>query len=359
VLDRWARSRLHRTVRDVTEALEHFDAYAGAQALAAFVDDLSNWYVRRSRARFWKSSDADAHATLYECLVTVAQLLAPYCPFLADEVHRNLSTTDESVHLHDWPALDVAAIDDDLEAEMRLAREVVTLGRAARNDARIGVRQPLPRAIALLAASEGLRSEIVAEIATELNVKQFEVVETLEGLLDYRVVPNFKALGPRVGPLMPKVKAALEAADGADVRRAFDNGTTWRLQVDGTDIEIGPDDVEIRAEQHEELALAQDGARAVALDLTLDDELRAEGTARELVRVVNDLRKTEGFEIADRVALTLHATDRVYAAAAQHHDWIAGEVLATTFTVVEDQAPAGPATTTLNAEPVWISLRRA
>jgi isoleucyl-tRNA synthetase len=345
-------------VRDVTDALQNFDAYAGAQSLAALVDDLSNWYVRRSRPRFWKSSDPNAHATLHECLTTIAQLLAPFCPFVSDELYRNLTLGGESVHLTDWPDADVEAIDADLEAEMALAREIVTLGRAARNDARIGVRQPLPRAIALLSASEGLRSEVVTEIATELNVKIFEVVETLEGLLDYRVIPNFRVLGPRVGKLMPDVKAALEAADGAEVRRAFDSEGVWKLQVVDTEIEVRPDDVEIRAEQHEELALAQDGSRAVALDLTLDDELRAEGIARELVRVINDLRKANGYEIADRITVSLHAPGRVYGAAVQHRDLIGGEVLATEVEVVENQAPAGAATTTIDGEPVWLALHR-
>jgi isoleucyl-tRNA synthetase len=326
--------------------------------LASLVDDLSNWYVRRSRPRFWKSSDPNAHATLYECLVTIAQLLAPFCPFVSDEMFRNLALGNDSVHLTDWPTSDARAIDDDLEAEITLAREIVTLGRAARNDARIGVRQPLPRAIALLSGGEGLRSEVVEEIATELNVKQFEVVESLEGLLDYRVVPRFKALGPRVGKLMPQVKAALEAADGAEVRRVLDTEGVWHLQVDGTDVVIGPDDVEIRAEEHEELALAQDGPRAVALDLTLDDDLRAEGTARELVRVINDLRKAEGFEIADRITATLHATGAVLTAVTRHREWIAGEVRATTFKVV-DLADNGPATTTIDGEPVSIALQRA
>ncbi|MCU1426047.1 MAG: Isoleucyl-tRNA synthetase [Actinomycetia bacterium] len=358
VLDRWVRSRLHRTARDVTEALENFDALAGAQALESFVDDLSNWYVRRSRARFWKSSDTDAHATLYECLVTLAQVLAPFCPFVSDELYRNLAQTDESVHLTDWPEADVDAIDDDLETEMALAREIVTLGRAARNDARIGVRQPLPRAIALLRNDEGLRSEVVHEIAIELNVKVFEVVSTLEGLLDYRVVPNFRSLGPRVGKQMPVVKAALESVDGADVRRAFDAEGAWQLTLpDGTEIEITPDDVEIRAEQHEELALAQDGPRAVALDLTLDDDLRAEGIARELVRVINDLRKANGFEIADRIAARIGATGRGYDAIKRHRDWIAGEVLATSFEVTDEDFE-GPATTTIDGEPVWVVLRR-
>jgi isoleucyl-tRNA synthetase len=358
VLDRWARSRLHRTVHLVTEALENFDAYAGALAIESLVDDISNWYVRRSRPRFWKSSDPDAHATLHECIVTLARVLAPYCPFITDEMFRNLANGSDSVHLDDWPEADLAAIDDDLEAEMALAREIVTLGRAARNDARIGVRQPLPRAIALLSGDEGLRSEVVEEIAIELNVKTFEVVSTLEGLLDYRVEPNFKALGPRVGPLMPRVKAALAAVDGAELQRAFETAGVWKMEIDRTEVEIRPDDVNIVAKQHEQLALAQDGPRAVALDLTLDDDLRAEGIARELVRVINDKRKLDGFEIADRIAATVHATGAVLAATQRHREWIAGEVLATSFEVVDNHAPSGPATTTIDGEPVWIVLAR-
>src|SRR5262245_31759878 len=172
ILDRWITSRVERTVRDATEALEHFDALAGTQALAALVDDLSNWYVRRSRPRFWKSSDAAAHATLHRALRTLSQLLAPFCPFISDELYRNVARTDDSVHLSDWPSYDEALIDDALEAEMTLARTLVSLGRAARADAKLGVRQPLPRAIALLASDDTLRVEIVREIKDELNVKQ-------------------------------------------------------------------------------------------------------------------------------------------------------------------------------------------
>jgi isoleucyl-tRNA synthetase len=338
VLDRWIRSRLHRTVEIVTDALESFDAFAGAQALAALVDDLSNWYVRRSRPRFWKSSDAAAHATLHEALRTLAQLLAPFCPFLADELFRNLAQTDESVHLTDWPAVDHAAIDDALEAEMALARTLVSLGRAARADAKLGVRQPLPRAIALLTAGETLRAEVVHEIADELNVKRFEVVASLEGLLSYHVVPNFKVLGPRLGPKLPRVKELLATIDGANVKHAFDDTGHFELTVDGDNVVLEPSDVEIRAEQHEELSLAQDGPHAVALDLTLDDDLRAEGLAREAIRTINDLRKAHDFALADRITLRLEAPPRVADAVQRHHEWVAAEVLATQLDVVAGNA---------------------
>jgi isoleucyl-tRNA synthetase len=356
VLDRWIRSRLYRTVEIVTDALESFDSFAGAQALAQLVDDLSNWYVRRSRPRFWKSSDAAAHATLHEALRVLALLLAPYCPFVADELYRNLAQTDESVHLVDWPAVDHAAIDDALEAEMALARTLVSLGRAARADAKLGVRQPLPRAIALLTAGEALRDEVVREIADELNVKHFEVVSSLEGLLSYHVVPNFKALGPRLGPKLPRVKELLASVDGADVKRAFDDAGRYELAVDGDPVVLEPADVEIRAEEHEELSLAQDGPHAVALDLTLDDALRAEGLARETIRTINDLRKAHDFALADRITLRLEAPARVATAVRQHQDWVAAEVLATEFEVV-DRAAAEP-NAAIDGEPVRAVLQR-
>jgi isoleucyl-tRNA synthetase len=335
ILDRWLISRVQRTVRTVTTALEGFDALAGAQALAELVNDLSNWYVRRSRPRFWKSSDPAAHATLHETLTTIAQLLAPYCPFVSDAMFANLAQTSQSVHLTDWPACDDDAIDDALEAEMALARMLVSLGRAARADAKIGVRQPLPRAIALMAAGEHLRDDIAHEIRDELNVKRFEVVDSLEGLLSYRVVPNFRALGRRLGELMPRVQSLLEQVDGAEVRRDFDEHGTFTVDVDGERVSLAPDDVEIRAEQHEEFTLAQDGPHAVALDLTLDDDLRAEGQARELIRTINDQRKAEGFALSDRIEVTLHAPADIAAAARRHCEWIAAEVLATHFDVAD------------------------
>jgi isoleucyl-tRNA synthetase len=341
VLDRWARSRLHRTVRTVTDALEAYDALTGSQALEQLVDDLSNWYVRRSRPRFWKSSDPNAHATLHECLTTLTAVLAPYCPFLADEMYLNLGQTDRSVHLADWPEADLSAIDDELEAEMSLARTLVSLGRKARSEAKIGVRQPLSRAIALLGRDVTLRDDVLQQIADELNVKRFEVVTSLEGLLSYHVVPNFRALGPRVGKSLPRVKELLANVDGAAVRRAFDESGHFDLEVDGQTVTLGPDDVEIRAEQHEELALAQDGPHAVALDLTLDDDLRAEGAAREFSRVLNDLRKAKDFEISDRIRVRYGSDDTgLLAAIDRHHDWIAGEALATKLEPFPGDPPA-------------------
>ena len=358
VLDRWIRSRLHSTIHVVTEALEGFDALTGAQALERFVDDLSNWYVRRSRQRFWKSSDPAAHAVLHECLTTTALMLAPFCPFIADEMYRNLAGDDDSVHFQDWPTADPCSPDPDLDASMDLARRVTSLGRAARADAGVRIRQPLSRALVLLTAGETIDDAISDEIASELNVRRIEIVDSLEGLLDYSVIPNFRVLGPRLGALVPRVKDALERADGGAVRRALAETGAFTIEVDGESIMLHADEVEVRVQEHEDLALAQEGSHAVALDLALDDDLRSEGIARELVRIVNDLRKAMGLQISDRIALAVHASGRVAAAAETHLDTISGEVLAVDASVEQEAVPTGPATAMIEGEPVWLVVRR-
>ena len=325
VLDRWVLSELDDTVSAVTAALEGFDALGGASRLARFVDDLSNWYVRRSRPRFWKASDATAHATLHECLVTVAQLLAPFCPFMADEIHTTL-TGSRSVHLTDWPEPQ-GRHDPALAEQMAAARRLVGLGRAARTDAKVKVRQPLSRAL-LLHAGADLDDDVDAEIRSELNVRSLERLDTLSGLMRWNVVPNFRALGPRLGPKVNEVKAALAAADGSELQAT--------LERDGAIVVAGEkltaDDVDVRAERHDDLALVEDDGWAVALDLELDDALLAEGRARELVRALNDARKAGGFAIADRVRVTITADDTWRAVLDAHRDYVAAEVLATEIT---------------------------
>jgi isoleucyl-tRNA synthetase len=328
VLDRWIRSRLHSTVAEATDALERFDALRAAQAIERLVDDLSNWYVRRSRARFWNAQDDDAHAVLHECLVTVTQLLAPMCPFVADAMYQNLASTSESVHLTDWPVADESAVDRTLEEDVARARHVVSLGLAARTESRLKVRQPLARALVLLPGHASIPDDVQAEISDALNVKQLETVTSLEGLLDYAVVPNFRRLGPKVGKLMPKVKEQLAAADGASIRRALDTDGSYDLVVDGTTLRLDAEDVEVRATSHEEFALAEDGGLAVALDTRLDRALELEGLAREVIRLLNDHRKARGLEISDRIVAWLQADGPVSEAVAGHRDWIAGEVLA-------------------------------
>ncbi len=325
VLDRWVLGELDATVAAVTEALEGFDALAGATRLARFVDDLSNWYVRRSRPRFWKASDPAAHATLHHALVVTAQLLAPFAPFLSDELYEAL-TGEASVHLSDWPSPSGAG-DAGLAAEMEAGRRLVVLGRAARTDAKVKVRQPLRRALVLHPGAT-VGPEVMAEVAGELNVKEVDDVDTLSGLMTWTVVPNFRALGPRLGPRVNEVKAALAAADGSEL--------VARLEADGAievaDERLTADDVEVRASRHDAFALAEEGGWAVALDLELDEALAQEGLARELVRSLNDLRKAVGLDIADRIALTIEGDETVAAALAAHRDYVMAEVLAVVLT---------------------------
>jgi isoleucyl-tRNA synthetase len=348
VLDRWVLGELDDTIAGVTDALEGFDALAGASRLARFIDDLSNWYVRRSRPRFWKSSDPAAHATLHECLVTTARLLAPFCPFLAEELHTVL-TGDPSVHLADWPA-PLGRADATASAAMEGARRLVALGRAARTDAKMKVRQPLRRAL-VLHPGVSLDDELRGEIASELNVRTLEDVDTLSGLMSWTVVPNFRALGPRLGPKVNDVKRALAEADGSELRRQLDE--TGSITVAGE--RLTADEVELRAERHEAFALAEDAGWAVGLDLELDDDLRAEGTARELVRALNDLRKDHDLDIADRITLALDADDALRAVVDAHREWIMGEVLATELTL----GAATGDTITVDGHPVAVTLTRS
>jgi len=361
VLDRWIRSRLHRVVAEVTEAFEGFDALRAAQALERLVDDLSNWYVRRSRPRFWKSADPVAHQTLHECLSTITLLLAPMCPFVTDEMWSNLAGTGESVHLADWPEADASAVDAELEAAMDDARQLVTLGRAARTDAKIRVRQPLPRALVLLPSGRHLPTELVAEVADELNVKRLEPITDLASLMAHTVVPNFRRLGPRLGPLMPKVKQALTAVDGAVVSRALETTGTYQLEVDGQTVEIGPDDVEVRAVAHGELVLAEEAGFAVALDVTIDDELRREGLARELVRALNDHRKALDLALSDRIEVALFADEPIAGAVDAHGEWIAGEVLAVGTLALSPlaDAPADATRLEIDGTPVGVRVQLA
>ncbi len=334
LLDRWVLSELDATVVEVTDALEAFDALGATTRLAGFIDDLSNWYVRRTRPRFWRSADENAYATLYHCLVVTAELLAPFCPFLADEIWTSL-TGELSVHATDWPTPNGSA-DARLAEEMKSARRLVVLGRSARTDAKTKVRQPLRRAL-LLHPGVTLSDEIKAEIADELNVKGLEEIDTLSGLVRWTIVPNFRLLGPRLGPRVNDVKAALAGADGSALQSELE--AQGFIEIAGE--RLGADEVEIRAERHGEFALSQEGAWAVALDLELDDELRMEGLARELVRALNDLRKEQGFEIADRIVVRLGGNAQVRAAVDRHRSWIAAEILATSLDDLDDGGTEG------------------
>ncbi len=336
-LDRWALSRLQSTIVAVTESMDSFDCTSAGGAVADFVDDLSNWYVRLSRRRFWEG-DRAAFETLRHCLLETVALLAPFTPFLADEIHANLAGGEpgefgelpDSVHLRDFPEPSPALSDPALESAMAAVRRTVELGRAARAQAKVKVRQPLHKAVIVASGEE--REAISARaglITAELNVKELDFVAEEGELVRYRVKPNYRSLGPRFGKQMPQVAAAVEALDAAHVARAIDGGGELGINLDGHDHTLGPDDFALALEPLDGYQVEAEAGHAVALALELDPELLREGLAREIVHAVQNARRAAGLEITDRIELALGGDTELLDAARAHEAYLVGEVLAT------------------------------
>jgi isoleucyl-tRNA synthetase len=339
-MDRWILGEAHRLAQQVTEALEEFDTQRAGTQIASYIDLLSNWYVRRSRRRFW-AGDASALATLHETLYVVTLLMAPLTPFITERVWQDLfaSTSDElppSVHLATWPKVDGSLVDDTLDAQMRLARRVVELGRAARAEAKAKTRQPLRRAVVGSQAYALLTPELRAEIADELNVRALESFETTGDLVDHSAKGNFRNLGKRFGKETPKVAAAIAAADAGRIAAELSSGDAATIEVDSESVTVGPDDVIISEHPREGWSVVNDQGETVALDLELDDELRSAGLAREAIRVIQEARKSSGFDISDRITLSWTAAGPMAEAITTHQALIADEVLATSITVSSD-----------------------
>jgi isoleucyl-tRNA synthetase len=326
-LDRWALSRLQGTVQIVRERLDDFDATSAGRAIQTFVDELSNWYVRRSRRRFW-NGDPAAFATLHECLLTVAKLLAPFCPFLADEIYDNLDGSEPSVHLCDFPT--AAPRDIELEEAMAVARETVRLGLAARGQAKLKVRQPLRAAVVVATGREREAIERMAEIVREeLNVRELSFVSEADELGQVELKPNYRSLGPRFGKQMPLVAAAVAGLDAAHAASALRDGQSLAISVGGTDHELGAEDLLVNMKPLEGYQVEREGSHAVALELEIDESLRVEGWVRDIVRAVQNARQAAGLEVSDRIVLTLDGDHELIAAVRAHETYVAGETLAT------------------------------
>jgi len=339
VLDRWMLSELHTLVRDVTEALERFDSATAGRRMAGFIDDLSNWYVRRSRRRFWEGQGspggAAAFATLHECLETLTALMAPLTPFLTDYVWRILRAdgSPDSVHLASWPVPDAALIDERLAEQMSLTRRLVELGRSARASAAVKIRQPLARALVNATGFADLPAELRSQVAQELNVRALEPLAAVgDDLVDYTVKPNFRALGKRFGKGTPAVAAAIESADAAALADQLRAGETASVVVNDAPVQLGPDEVIVTQMPRTGWAVASEGGETLALEVAITPELRREGLAREVVRLVQDARKSDGLDVSDRIWLRWLATDSELAAAlSEHGALISAEVLAVDF----------------------------
>jgi isoleucyl-tRNA synthetase len=344
VLDRWVMARLNEVVERVTDRLEDYDAYGATLAIDPFIEDLTNWYVRRSRRRFWKSEhDADkdaAYATLYHVLTTLGRLLAPITPFVPEAMYQNLvRSVDpdalESVHHTTWPEVDREMLDEELVADMALARHIVALGHSARNSANVKLRQPLGRAMVHLEPGTNPPGEELVElIQDELNVKQVEFVDDVSALVTYNLLPDNRLLGPRFGSQFPAVRRALDGLQGPDALqrvRRLQAGLDLTLDVEGEEVTLSSEEVLVQEEEREGLAVAAERGVTVAVDTELTPELRAEGLAREVIRRVQSLRKEADFELDDRIHTVYQAEGELVDAIRAWQEVIASETLSVRF----------------------------
>ena len=366
LLDRWIISQLHRLIAEVRAALDGYAPDHAARAIERFtVDELSNWYIRRNRRRFWKSEDdsdkAAAYQTLYESLTTLARLLAPFTPFLAEAIYQNLVRTldadaPESVHLTDYPTADPARIDESLSRDMDAVLEVVGAGHAARQEASIKVRQPLPALMVHTRQPEVLDSvlRLRGQILEELNVKAVERLEDPSAMFSYQIRPNLRSLGPKFGKRLAEIRQALasiSAADSLDISARVEEGEAIELMTAGGRVELQPGDVLVDLVREPGYAAAQSQRATVVLDTTLTPELIAEGFARDFVRGVQDARKQAGYRIEDTIAIQFVADPEVGQAVEAHRAFIMAETLATSLIAeivggasdaVEPEAVEGP-----------------
>jgi isoleucyl-tRNA synthetase len=374
-LDRWMLSELALATREVTGHLESYRLYEAAQRLLDLVDALSNWYVRRSRARFWAPIDTnpqdkkDASFTLYEALVSISRLIAPFVPFFAEELHQNLvrrpwpTTQPESVHLCAWPEADEAAIDEPLARTMRAVREVVSLGLQVRTANKLKVRQPLDRAdvvVSHVGLAEALRKH-EALVREELNVHDVRWLEPGQekGEVRYVMKPNFRALGPKLGKKVQVAKQVLASADASALRAVLATEGKVTVELDGERVELGPDEIEVVVEAAEGYAAAGGRTGVVVLHTTLTDALRDEGLGREILARVQALRKEIDLGFTDRIRIAIDGSDRVRRVAGEMRDTIASEALAVEVTLGQASFAGERREQSVDGEAVVIVLARA
>ncbi|MFE5858573.1 isoleucine--tRNA ligase [Streptomyces sp. NPDC056500] len=350
VLDRWLLSELHALVDQVTEAMEGYNTQRAGKLLSAFVDDLSNWYVRRSRRRFWQGDPA-ALRTLHDVIETVTRMMSPLTPFITERVWQDLvrpvsPEAPESVHLSSWPDADLDAIDPELSRQMVLVRRLVELGRATRAESGVKTRQPLSRALVAANGFDALSADLRAQITEELNVSSLASLSEVGGsLVDTTAKANFRALGKRFGKGVQAVAKAVAAADAAELSLALRSGTAT-LEVEGETISLAPDEVIITETPREGWSVASDSGATVALDLEITPALRLAGLARDAIRLIQEARKNSGLDVADRIAVVWSSSDAsTTEALTAHASLIADEVLATSFTGSEPDDTYGPSFT--------------
>ena len=352
-LDRWILSELQQTVRTVTDGLEQYDSSKPAATVQEFLEDLSNWYLRRSRERFWKTGmDNDkvaAYLTLYECLTTLVTLLAPFMPFVTEELYQNLvrsvnAQAPASVHLCDWPTVHEELIDETLTRETHLVMRVVGLGRSTREKAQIKVRQPLNALYVRVAnqAEEEALLRLQEQVLEELNIKQLHLMSSDSDMLAYTLKPQVKVLGPKYGPLVQKILAAFKALDARGMQeaaRSLNETGMLRFTIDGQQVELTRDEVEVVATARPGFVAAEEHGYVVALETTITPELRAEGLVRDLTHYVQDMRKKAGLNIEDHIELALYTDQELASLLNSYRATIQADTLADTLVIETNQLP--------------------
>ena len=335
VMDKWLLSRLNTTVQAVDNDLANYKIPEAARALQEFVDEMSNWYVRRSRERFWaKGMEQDkinAYMTLYHALVTIAKTAAPMIPFMTEDIYQNLvrsvdKDAPESIHLCDFPTVNEAWIDKDLEADMKELLEIVVLGRACRNTANIKNRQPIGT---MYVKAEKKMSEFYTDIiADELNVKEVKFADDVESFISYSFKPQLRTVGPKYGKLLGGIRQALTDINGTAAMNELRTNGVLKLDINGNDVELTEEDLLIETAQTEGYVSESDGETSVVLDTNLTPELIEEGFVREISSKIQTMRKEAGFEVMDKIVVYAHGNDKIQDVMKTHEDEIKSEVLA-------------------------------
>ncbi|MGL5635085.1 MAG: isoleucine--tRNA ligase [Sarcina sp.] len=333
VMDKWEMSKLNTLIKDVEEGLDSYDITSAALKIEEFTDELSNWYVRRNRARYWSEELTDdkigAYMTLYRVLTTLAKVAAPFIPFVTEEMYQNLvvnldSSAPESIHLTKWPIADESAINPELEAEMDLAYKIVKLGRSARNTANIKNRQPLSEMLVSTDALQGYYGEIIKD---ELNIKKVEFGADVSKYVNFEIKPNLPVLGRAYGKMIPGIKKEIAARNQMELAQKIRNGETETINVDGTEIVLNSENLLVTMSGLEGFGFAGEGAVGVVLDTTITDELREEGHVREILSKIQNMRKESGFEVADKIELYVAGNDMLLEVIKKYESHIMKETL--------------------------------
>ncbi len=346
VMDKWLLSKLNSLVKAVDGYLSEYKTFEAARLMQSFVDELSNWYIRRSRERYWGEGMTEdkkaAYTTLYTALVTFAKVTAPFTPFIAESIYRNLvpefyKDAPESVHLCAFPTADEKYIDTELEANMEEVEDIVVLGRAARNASQIKNRQPLQKLYFSVGGGKPLAGEFYEIAQGELNVKEFEVLTDATDFISYKIKPQLKTLGPKYGSLLGKIRAYFETCDASEVVKTVRRGEVYKITFDDKVVELTEDDLLVSTESKEGYVSASENGNTVVLDVTLTPELIYEGIEREIISKIQNMRKEAGFVVTDRIAVTYQADGEVLKTLETRKDGIKKAVLAETYENAEPQ----------------------